>query len=104
VLEHILCCDGCDVDPQNRIDKATPLHLSLEIKDPQLRYQIVESLLEAGADTRIKDKRGYTILDLLGARDEPLRQLIRRSQAQASIARDDIANDDDVGGSGSDSE
>ena len=52
VLEHILCCDGCDVDPQNRIDKATPLHISLEIKDPQLRYQIVESLLDAGADTR----------------------------------------------------
>ena len=70
---------------------------------------------------RIKDKRGYTILDLLGARDEALRQLIRRSQAQASITRDDIADgqkslrlhfpglksqsvDDDVDGSGSDSE
>jgi len=51
VLEHILSHENCDVDPVNRIDKATPLHLAVQLEDPELRKYIVESLLEAGADT-----------------------------------------------------
>lgn len=41
---------------------------------------------------RIKDKKGHTVLDLLGDRDEKLRKLIRKSQAMASISRDDMEN------------
>ena len=52
ILEHLLEYDGCDVDPQNRIEKATPLHLALRIEDAELRKAVVASLLEAGADTR----------------------------------------------------
>lgn len=52
ILEHLLEYDGCDVDPQNRIEKATPLHLALRIDDPEVRSEVVESLLEAGADTK----------------------------------------------------
>ena len=51
VLEHILSHDECDVDPINRIEKATPLHLAVQLEDPELRLHIVDSLLEAGADT-----------------------------------------------------
>lgn len=51
VLEHILSQDGCDVDPINRIEKATPLHLALRIEDEDVRQGVVESLLDAGADT-----------------------------------------------------
>lgn len=50
MLEHILSHEGCDVDPINRIERATPLHLAVVIEDPELREEIVESLLEAGAD------------------------------------------------------
>ena len=52
VIEHILSQDGCDVDPINRIAKATPLHLALELPDRDLRKLIVESLLDAGADIK----------------------------------------------------
>jgi uncharacterized protein len=52
VLEHILSQDNCDVDPINRIEKATPLHLALKIEDKDTRNYVVESLLDAGADTR----------------------------------------------------
>ena len=52
ILEHLLEYDGCDVDPQNRIEKATPLHLALRIDDEELRQDVVSSLLEAGADTK----------------------------------------------------
>ena len=33
ILEHLLEYDGCDVDPQNRIEKATPLHLAVRLDD-----------------------------------------------------------------------
>lgn len=51
VLEDILSHDDCDVDPINRLDKATPLHLALSIDDKELRLAVIESLLDAGADT-----------------------------------------------------
>ena len=51
VLEYILSQEGCDVDPINRIDGATPLHLAVLLDHPGLRKHVVESLLDAGADT-----------------------------------------------------
>ena len=52
VLEHILSHEDCDVDPVNRIEGATPLHLALQLENQELRQFVVESLLDAGADTR----------------------------------------------------
>ncbi|KAL7285033.1 hypothetical protein ACG7TL_000124 [Trametes sanguinea] len=108
ILEHLLEHDGCDVDPQNRIEKATPLHLAMKIEDPELRKAVVSSLLEAGADTKIKDKNGETAIGLIPPEDTEIRALLRKSQAQASISRDDVADDDEddgeYSGSGSDEE
>ncbi|KAF8899366.1 ankyrin repeat-containing domain protein [Infundibulicybe gibba] len=106
VLEHILSDDGCDVDPLNRIDKATPLHLAIALGHKELRKHIVSSLLDAGADTTIKDKNGETVLDIIPADDHELRQMIQKSRAQASVSVDDVASDGegDSAGSGSDSE
>ncbi|KAI0673856.1 ankyrin [Trametes maxima] len=98
ILEHLLEYDGCDVDPQNRIEKATPLHLALRIEDADLRKAVFESLLDAGADTRIKDKNGETPIDLIPPEDTEIRALVRKSQAQASISRDDVADDDEDDG------
>ncbi|KAF7340908.1 Ankyrin [Mycena sanguinolenta] len=105
VLEHILSYEECDVDPINRTQKATPLHLAVQLEDPELRKYIVDSLLEAGADTSIKDKNGDTALDYVSADDTEIRALIRKSQAQASVSQADVASDDDGdagSGSGSD--
>ncbi|KAH9926458.1 uncharacterized protein B0H18DRAFT_342801 [Fomitopsis serialis] len=110
VLEHILSHDECDVDPVNRLEKATPLHLAMRIDDEDTRGSVVESLLEAGADTTIKDKFGETAFDLLREDnhvDMEIRQLMRKARAQNSISNADIANDDDDepgSGSGSGSE
>ncbi|KAJ7894547.1 ankyrin repeat-containing domain protein [Mycena leptocephala] len=98
VIEHILSHEECDVDPINRTEKATPLHLAVRLEDPELRKYIVESLLDAGADTRIKDKNGDTALDTLSENDTEIRALIRKAQAQASVSQDDVASDDDDDG------
>jgi len=50
VLEYILSHEECDVDPINRLDRTTPLHLAVVIEDPKVRKDFVESLLDAGAD------------------------------------------------------
>jgi ankyrin repeat protein len=51
VLNELLEHEDCDVDYIN-IEGATPLHLAVKIKEPELRALIVDSLLDAGADTR----------------------------------------------------
>jgi len=108
VLEEILSYDGCDVDPINRLEKATPLHLATKLEDPEMRKYVVESLLEAGADFTIRDKNGDTALDYIPTSDTELRSLFRKQQATASVNRDDIADDDDDdepdSGSGSEEE
>ena len=50
VLELILEDENCDVDPINRLEGATPLHLALKLKDPDVRYETCWHLLDAGAD------------------------------------------------------
>jgi ankyrin repeat protein len=104
VLEHLLCYDGCDVDPINRLEKATPLHLAVVTEDPQLREELVKSLLDAGADYRIRDKNGETAQDLVKPNDEKVHDLFIKAQAEDSIAEDDIAwgDDDDVASDDSD--
>jgi len=95
VLEYILTHEGCDVDPINRIDRATPLHLAVGLEDPELRAEIVESLLEAGADYRIRNKNGQTAQELVKSDDYATLDLFRQAQAEASISREDIAHDDE---------
>lgn len=51
MLEHILEHEDCDVDPINRLEGGTPLHLALKLKNRELRDYVVRSLLDAGADT-----------------------------------------------------
>ena len=111
VLEHILSQENCDVDPINRLEGATPLHLALKLEDEALKLHVVESLLDAGADTkyvtnplrdivtftnllmpRLKDKNGSTVLDIVPADDTEVRTMIRKAQASSSVSHADIAS------------
>jgi len=95
VLEHILSHDECDVDLRNRLAGATPLHLAVAISDADLRVRIVESLLEAGADTKIKNKNGSFASDLVPPNDSATRAAFRNAQLQATFSNDDVVNGSD---------
>ena len=41
---------------------------------------------------RIEDKNGETVMDLVSPEDTEIRAMLRKSQAQASISHDDVAN------------
>lgn len=93
VLEHILSHEACDVDPINHINRATPLHLACQLEDDGARSYMVESLLEAGADTKIRDKRGELAESFVPPTDEETRKLFRKARAQImTVSKDDIAS------------
>ncbi|SCZ99505.1 BZ3500_MvSof-1268-A1-R1_Chr3-1g06044 [Microbotryum saponariae] len=110
VLEILLETEGTDVDLQNRLDKATPLHLAAQLEHPAARQGVMEMLLDAGADPKIKDKHGSLPADYLhpdeSEEDRQIIAMIDESIVDATLIDDaDIAEDDDEeegGGSESD--
>ncbi|GAA5855406.1 hypothetical protein JCM8547_007814 [Rhodosporidiobolus lusitaniae] len=112
-LSILLETDGTDVDLQNRLDQATPLHLAVKLDNEAARQGVIEMLLDAGADTTLKDVHGLRVQDHLrpdsSAIDKEILQMIREAQAEktrGNIAHNaDLADDDDdEPGSGSGSE
>ncbi|PVG00967.1 ankyrin [Serendipita vermifera] len=97
VLDLLLETEGCDVDIQNRVLKATPLHLAVKLSDLDLRHYVVRSLLDAGADITIRDKYGQLASQLVPADDDACRGFIREAQAQAAQANDVASDSDDEG-------
>jgi hypothetical protein len=104
--------DGCDVDYTNRLEGATPLHLAVKIKEPELRAFITDCLLDAGANMSyvrvyphafspsdshlgtcsIKDKEGQVPSDYVPEEDTETRNAFRRYQVQSTTSRHDIAS------------
>ncbi|ORY26072.1 ankyrin repeat-containing domain protein [Naematelia encephala] len=108
VLEHILCHETCDVDLRNRLQGDTPLHIAVRQRwedAPGLRLFLVQSLLEAGADTKIRNKYNERPIDLLppsyGASDpesddEKVRAALRKAEAEELFADEgDVVDEDD---------
>ena len=47
------CRADTDVDLQNRLDGATPLHLAVKLDNEAARQGVIEMLLGAGADPKL---------------------------------------------------
>jgi len=95
VLELILLEAECDVDILNRIDRNTPLHLAVKAEDQDRKEYIFRELIDAGASTRVKNKNGDTVLDLVAEDEHKIRDMIHSSGANSLIRGDDIADDYD---------
>lgn len=51
-LSLLLDLDETDVDLQNRLENATPLHLAVKLDNPAAKQGVIGMLLDAGADPR----------------------------------------------------
>lgn len=53
-LDHLLDQEGLEVDPINRMERETPLHKAVQYanKEKEHGLQVVEMLIDAGADPR----------------------------------------------------
>ncbi|KAI9632221.1 ankyrin repeat-containing domain protein [Dioszegia hungarica] len=104
ILETILSHETCDVDPRNRMGGETPLHIAVRNKweeAPGLRLFLVEQLLEAGADTSIRNRHNQKPIDLLppspdsDSDEAKIRAMIRHVEAENAVAaRGDVVDED----------
>ncbi|CDK28146.1 unnamed protein product [Kuraishia capsulata CBS 1993] len=72
VLDILLDQEGVEVDPVNLLEGETPLHLAVKysIEEPEHGAFVAETLLDAGADPRIKNKSGLKPVQLVHNNDQ----------------------------------
>ncbi|GMM37184.1 hypothetical protein DASC09_045090 [Saccharomycopsis crataegensis] len=100
-LDLILDQEGVEVDPQNRLDGDTPLHIAVRYShdDPEYGKFLAEVLTDVGADPRIKNKHGEKPVDLVRGEDpehEELRDILEQAQYAAMVSKDADVIDGDV--------
>ncbi|MCJ1480964.1 hypothetical protein MMC06_001120 [Schaereria dolodes] len=113
-LDHLLDQEGLEVDPIDRLEGDTPLHKAIRFvnglskSDWEAGSSLVDLLLDAGADPRIRNKAKLKPMELVDPRNTELRATLQKAEF-AQMAGNDVVNDDeeeDDGptGSASDSE
>ncbi|KAI9883679.1 MAG: hypothetical protein M1823_004561 [Watsoniomyces obsoletus] len=108
VMDLILDQEGVEVDPIDRFERDTPLHKAVRFVNSLPHYKwegakmLVNLLIDAGADPRVRNKAKLKPADLVDPANNDLRLTLRGAE-YAMIAGDDIVNlDDDAnGGAGS---
>ncbi|MCJ1458202.1 hypothetical protein MMC28_008573 [Mycoblastus sanguinarius] len=113
VLDTLLDQEGLEVDPVDRLEKDTPLHKAVRFinglakKEWEAGSSIVELLLDAGADPRIRNKAKLKPFELVDPRNTELRTVLQKAEF-ATMAGGDVvdADGEEEGptGSASDSE
>lgn len=111
ILDILLDQEGLEIDEIDRLEKDTPLHKavryvnSLDKSEWSDGQHIVDILLDAGCDPRIRNKAKLKPVELVDPRNTELRNLLNKGE-YAMTAGGDVVQEDDDGptGSASDSE
>ncbi|OCL08386.1 ankyrin repeat protein-like protein [Glonium stellatum] len=112
VLDILLDQEGLEIDELDRMDRDTPLHKAVRYvnslsKDEwaPVGHPIVDILLDAGCDPRIRNKAKLKPIELVDPRNQELRAILQKGEF-AMMAGDDVVvdDDDDPTGSASDSD
>ena len=112
VLDILLDQEGLEIDELDRMEKDTPLHKAVRYVNSLEKsewgsagHPIVDILLDAGCDPRIRNKAKLKPVELADPRNTELRSMLQKGE-YAMTAGDDVVQDDDDGptGSASDSE
>lgn len=109
ILDLLLDQEGLEIDELDRLEKDTPLHKSiryvntLDKSDWEHGHCVVDILLDAGCDPRIRNGAKLKAVDLADPRNEGLRALLRKAEFNI-MAGNDVVEEDDAGGAGSGSE
>jgi len=111
VLDILLDQEGIEIDEIDRMERDTPLHKAVRYVNTLSKsewpsgHPIVEILLDAGCDPRIRNKAKLKPLELVDPRNTELRGILQKGEF-AMTAGDDVVqeDDDDPTGSASDSD
>lgn len=77
---------------------------SLPLPERPAGTPIVEILLDAGCDPRIRNKAKLKPVELVDPRNAELREVLRKGEVAMMMGGDVVQDDDGPGGSASDSE
>ncbi|KAM7220585.1 hypothetical protein V8F06_003989 [Rhypophila decipiens] len=101
VIDMLLDQDGFECDPINRLEGDTPLHSAIRWinSEPPAQREfgnaLVEMMLEAGSNPRVKNKGGLTPLQLVDPRNTSLKEVIQKHE-YASLNAGDFVSADEV--------
>ncbi|OIW30867.1 hypothetical protein CONLIGDRAFT_293201 [Coniochaeta ligniaria NRRL 30616] len=101
IIDALLDMPDFECDPVNRVEGDTPLHSAVRWinSEPEAQREfgnaLVEMMLEAGSNPRVKNRGGLTPLQLVDPRNEGLREVIRRHE-YASLNAGDFVSAGDV--------
>ncbi|KAL0256866.1 hypothetical protein SLS55_007675 [Diplodia seriata] len=112
VLDILLDQEGLEIDEPDRMEKDTPLHKAVRYVNALARDEwengahVVDILVDAGCDPRIRNKAKLRPFDLVDPRNAELRKMLQRAEFAMTAGGDVVEEDDDDGptGSGSDSD
>jgi hypothetical protein len=101
--------EGLEIDELDRMEADTPLHKavrytnSLDKKDWEAGAQVVDILIDAGCDPRIRNKAKLKPVELVDPRNKDLKNVFQKAEYSLQVG-DDVVNEDDDGGSGSETD
>ncbi|PSR88533.1 hypothetical protein BD289DRAFT_408061 [Coniella lustricola] len=86
IIDYLLDQENFECDPLNRVEGDTPLHTAIRWinNEPEAQREfgnaLVDMMLEAGSNPRIKNKGGLTAYQLVDPRNKALRELIQKHE------------------------
>lgn len=84
-----------ECDPLTRLDKDTPLHVAVRYandKDPELGFEMISMMCEAGCDPRVRNKHGQKPAELVYNNQKIKSTLQQAEYILAEGLRDDADN------------
>jgi ankyrin repeat protein len=107
VIDILLDQEGLEIDDVDRMEQDTPLHKAVRYVNSLDKsewvdhgHPIVEILLDAGCDPRIRNKAKLKPIELTDPRNEELKSILRKGEF-AMQAGGDVVEEDDDGPTGS---
>ncbi|KAF2767067.1 ankyrin [Teratosphaeria nubilosa] len=113
VLDTILDQEGVEIDGQERRDGDTCLHKAVRHVNELAAHHwdegraVVDILIDAGCDPRIRNKAKMKAIDLVDPRNKELRAELQKAELQLQMGGDTVEDDDEEGrhdGPGSESD
>lgn len=106
-IDIVLDIEGVEIDPLNR-EGDTPLHLAVKytVDEPEHGYFVIDNLLDAGSDPRIKDKHNLKPVDYVNKDQQKLKELLESAEYAISmeVSPEDQLAEEEEDGSASDSD
>lgn len=95
-IDIVLDIEGVEIDPRNR-EGSTPLHLAVKYcsEEPEHGYFVVDNLLDAGSDPRIRDNHKLRPVDYVKSDNFKLKELLEGAEYAISAEAENMLDEED---------